>query len=118
MGWHDIMLGDLIEIKHGFAFKGEFFSDEGHYILLTPGNCHASGGLKLKGTREKFYIGDFPKEYLLSAGDLLVVMTDLVNNAPILGGALIIPEDERFLHNQRMGFITQVSGFIYTVNDR
>ena len=105
MGWHDIMLGDLIEVKHGFAFKGEFFSDEGHYILLTPGNCHASGGLKLKGTREKFYIGDFPKEYLLSAGDLLVVMTDLVNNAPILGGALIIPEDERFLHNQRMGFI-------------
>ena len=105
MGWHDIMLGDLIEVKHGFAFKGEFFSDEGHYILLTPGNCHVSGGLKLKGEKEKFYIGDFPKEYLLSAGDLIVVMTDLVNSAPILGGALTIPEDGRFLHNQRMGLI-------------
>ena len=105
MDWHDVILGDLIEIKHGFAFKSEFFSDEGNYILLTPGNCRASGGLKFKGTREKFYMGDFPKEYLLSAGDLLVIMTDLVNNAPILGGALIIPEDERFLHNQRLGLI-------------
>lgn len=106
MGWETVTLGELIEIKHGFAFKSQFYSDEGHYILLTPGNCHASGGLKLKGGKEKYYTGDIPEEYLLSQGDLLVVMTDLVNNAPILGGAFIIFEDNRFLHNQRLGLVS------------
>ena len=33
-------------------------------------------------------------------------MTDLVNTAPILGGSFIIPENERFLHNQRLGLVS------------
>ena len=106
MSWNTVTLGELIEIKHGFAFKSQFYSDEGHYILLTPGNCHASGGLKLKGEKEKYYAGAIPEDYLLSHGDLLVVMTDLVNTAPILGGAFIISEDNRFLHNQRLGLVS------------
>ena len=105
MSWNPVTLGELIEIKHGFAFKGAFFSDAGQYILLTPGNCHESGGLKLKGSKEKYYTGDIPEDYLLSIKDLLVVMTDLVNTAPILGGAFIIPEDDRYLHNQRLGLV-------------
>ena len=105
MSWSPVTLGEIIEIKHGFAFKGAFFSDAGKYILLTPGNCHESGGLKLKGSKEKYYTGDIPEDYLLSTGDLLVVMTDLVNTAPILGGAFIIPEDDTFLHNQRLGLV-------------
>ena len=37
--WKTYKLGDLINVKHGFAFKGEFFSDEPTQdILLTPGN--------------------------------------------------------------------------------
>ncbi len=107
VSWNAVNLGELIEIKHGFSFKGAFFADEGKQILLTPGNCHESGGLKLKGTKEKYYTtGDILEEYLLSAGELLVVMTDLVNTAPILGGAFVIPEDDRFLHNQRLGLVT------------
>jgi len=106
VSWNAVTLDELIEIKHGFAFKSEFFSDEGQYILLSPGNCYESGGLKLKGSKEKYYTGDIPQDYLLSTGDLLVVMTDLVNTAPILGGAFIIPEDDRFLHNQRLGLVS------------
>ena len=71
MSWSKITLGDVVEIKHGFAFRSEFFSDVGDYLLLTPGNCHESGGLKLKGDKEKFFTGNFPEEYLLSTGDLL-----------------------------------------------
>ena len=106
MIWSPVTLGELIEIKHGFAFKSAFFSDAGQYILLTPGNCHESGGLKLKGSKEKYYTGDIPEDYVLSTEDLLVVMTDLVNTAPILGGAFIILEDDKFLHNQRLGLVT------------
>ncbi len=105
MIWNTVTLDELIEIKHGYPFKSKSFSDSGQYILLTPGNCYESGGLKLKGSKEKYYTGDIPKDYLLSRGDLLVVMTDLVNTAPILGGAFMIPEDDKFLHNQRLGLI-------------
>jgi type I restriction enzyme S subunit len=94
-----------MDVKHGYAFKSEGYADEGDLILLTPGNCQESGGLKLKGEREKYYIGEFPPEYLLSEGDMLVVMTDLINTAPILGGSFVIPENDRFLHNQRLGLV-------------
>jgi len=48
---------------------------------------------------------EFPTQYLLSRDDILVVMTDLIQTAPLLGGALIVPEDNRYLHNQRLGLI-------------
>jgi type I restriction enzyme S subunit len=35
-----------------------------------------------------------------------VVMTDLVNTAPILGGAFFIPENNKYLHNQRLGLVS------------
>lgn len=87
MRWERMCLDKLIDVKHGFAFKGKHFSDSGEYIVLTPGNCYESGGLKLKGEKEKYYVGEFPSEYMLSQGDMLVVMTDLINTAPILGGS-------------------------------
>lgn len=103
--WRDCKLGDLFEVKHGYAFKGEFFSEVGDFVLLTPGNFREEGGLKLKGEKERYYSGDIPVEFLLSRGDLLVAMTDLTQNAPILGSPAFIPEDGRYLHNQRLGKI-------------
>ena len=108
MSWEEIKIGSICKIKHGFAFKGEFFSNEGEYILLSPGNFFESGGLKSKGEKEKYYKGDFPSDYILNVEDLLVVMTDLIQNAPILGGCAIVPEDNKFLHNQRLGKITNL----------
>ena len=105
MSLREITLGDEIEIKHGFAFKSQYYADSGRYVLLTPGNCFERGGLRLKGDKEKYYIGPIPDEFVLSTGDLIVVMTDLVSTAPILGGAFLIPEDDKFLHNQRLGLV-------------
>ncbi|MBU3679847.1 MAG: restriction endonuclease subunit S [Candidatus Kapabacteria bacterium] len=109
MSWQARKLGEFISIKHGWAFKGEYFSDAGKYILLTPGNAHETGGLKLRPGKEKFYSGDFPPDYLMKSGDMLVVMTDLIQAAPILGGAIVVPEDDRFLHNQRLGLVEFIS---------
>ena len=37
--WLSCKLGDLIAVKHGFAFKSEYFSEEPtSYQLVTPGN--------------------------------------------------------------------------------
>jgi type I restriction enzyme S subunit len=103
--WDSIRLGDVMEVKHGYAFDGRYFADAGEYVLLTPGNCHESGGLKLKGDKEKYFTGEFPPEFLLNEGDMLVVMTDLINRAPILGGSFLIPEGSKYLHNQRLGLV-------------
>jgi type I restriction enzyme S subunit len=117
--WRERRLGGFFRIKHGFAFKGEFFADDGRYILLTPGNFHADGGIKIKGDREKYYTGEFPSEFLLKKGDFLLVMTDLTQNAPILGSPGIVPESDRFLHNQRLGKVMALNetemdwGFLY-----
>jgi type I restriction enzyme S subunit len=106
--WETVNLGELFRIKHGFAFKGEFFSESGKYILLSPGNFQEEGGLKLKGDKEKYYIGQFPTEYLLNKGELLVVLTDLKQTAPILGASGFIRENNKFLHNQRLGKIVNL----------
>ncbi|WP_273241718.1 restriction endonuclease subunit S [Hyphomonas atlantica corrig.] len=110
MSWHEATIGEFVEIKHGFAFKGEFFDNDGDYVVLTPGNCHNGGGFKSKGEKEKRYSGEIPPGYLLSKGDLLVVMTDLVGTAPVLGGSFLIPEDNFYLHNQRLGLVTLKEG--------
>lgn len=105
-GLYDIVsLEGKINIKHGYAFKGEYFSTEGDYILLTPGNIYPDGGFKLDEPKEKYYKGDFPKSFLFEKNDLVTVMTDLTQEAIILGGAFIVPTSNKFLHNQRLGKI-------------
>jgi type I restriction enzyme S subunit len=116
-------LGELFRVKHGFAFKGEYFASEGPHVLLTPGNFAKSGGLKLKGDKEKFYTGPVSTEFVLNAGDLLIAMTDLTQQAPILGSAAIIPESGKYLHNQRLGKVISMSDDVlpaflyYLLND-
>jgi type I restriction enzyme S subunit len=104
-GWELSPLGEKLRIKHGFAFKGEYFSNIGEFVLLTPGNFFEEGGYRDRGDKQKYYQGEIPKEYLLNEGDLLIAMTE---QAPgLLGSALIVPESNRFLHNQRLGLIIQ-----------
>lgn len=102
--WKRYKLGELIRVKHGWAFKGEFFSDTGVQSILTPGNFYESGGFKANPLKDRFYSGDYPKEYLCSKGDLVVAMTEQA--AGLLGSTAIVPEDNRYLHNQRIGLIS------------
>lgn len=96
-------LGDLLTIKHGFPFKGEYFSDTGKYIILTPGNFYETGGFKRTLGKEKYYLGTFPEEYLCKKGDFIVAMTQQAEG--LLGSTAFVPEDDVYLHNQRIGLI-------------
>lgn len=102
--WKRHKLGELFRVKHGWAFKGEFFSETGIQSILTPGNFYESGGFKANTSKDRFYIGEYPKEYLCSKGDLIVAMTEQA--AGLLGSTAIVPEDNRYLHNQRIGLIS------------
>jgi type I restriction enzyme S subunit len=101
--WNHCRLGDLVQIKHGYAFKGEFFADSGPYVLLTPGNFREEGGFRDRGDKEKYYVGPVDPEYVLHKGDLIVVMTEQAEG--LLGSPAVIPKNGRFLHNQRLGLL-------------
>ncbi|MGR5497949.1 restriction endonuclease subunit S [Vibrio diabolicus] len=103
-GWDVLPLSRYINIKHGFAFKGEYFSDqETGDICVTPGNFRIGGGIKLD--KLKYYDGPIPEDYIFSMGDLMVTMTDLSKQADTLGYPAFVPESEgkTYLHNQRIG---------------
>ncbi len=96
-------LGQLCSIKHGYPFDGKFFSDHGEFIILTPGNFFEEGGFKRIIGKEKYYTSDFPAEYLCKQGDLIVAMTQQAEG--LLGSTALVPEDNLYLHNQRVGLI-------------
>ncbi|MDB4846547.1 restriction endonuclease subunit S [Candidatus Pelagibacter sp.] len=106
MDWQDFKLEDIIDIKHGFAFKGEFFSDKPtNNILLTPGNFKIGGGFKKD--KFKYYNGPIQEKYILKNNDLIVTMTDLSKKGDTLGFSAKVPNDKqkKFLHNQRIGLV-------------
>ena len=104
--WQEISLGDLINVKHGFAFRGEFFQNEPNNIILaTLGNFKVGGGWK--GDKCKYYNGDIPEDYILKGGALVVTMTDLSKEVATLGYSAVIPKETEntYLHNQRIGLV-------------
>ena len=116
-GWREVTLGNLVDIRHGFAFKGHSIHDESQGdVLLTPGNFAIGGGFK--GDNFKYYDGPVLEEFVLSEGDLLVSMTDLSKQSDTLGYPALVPADpdgRHFLHNQRLGKVClRGSGELYT----
>ncbi len=103
MSWRETQLGDGIHVKHGFAFKGEHFAPSGEFLVLTPGNFLEAGGFRIRDGKERYYHADFPTEYLLGEGDLIVAMTE--QGEGLLGSAARIPAQGKFLHNQRLGLV-------------
>ena len=106
MSWAEAQMGDFFRVKHGYAFKGEFFDSQGSYVLLTPGSFNEEGGFRDQGEKTKYYTGDVPDGFVLDESDVVVAMTE---QAPgLLGSSAWIPEDGRFLHNQRLGRIVNL----------
>lgn len=102
-GWQVKKLGEIFEVKHGFAFKGENFSEDISLpIVVTPGNFAIGGGYK--EAKPKNYVGEYPAEYQFGPGDFMVTMTDLSKMGDTLGNPAKVPADGRsYLHNQRIG---------------
>ena len=98
-------LGEYISIKHGFAFKGDSITTEDNgVVLVTPGNFAIGGGFK--EDKCKFFNADYPSEFILHPGDLIVTMTDLSKEIDTLGYSALVPQSDRtYLHNQRIGLV-------------
>jgi type I restriction enzyme S subunit len=103
--WACHPLSRFISVKHGWAFKGDFFSEESSSgpQLLIPGNFTEFGWFDFSSERNKYYTGEFPADYRLLQGDLLLLMTDLTPSAKLLGAPGMVESGSPLLHNQRLG---------------
>ncbi|WP_405225981.1 restriction endonuclease subunit S [Lentisalinibacter sediminis] len=104
--WVSTRLGDIIRVKHGWAFKSPEFDAEWERkpIVISVGNFRYTGGFRFSETTTRGYRGAYPKEFELSPGDILLVMTCQTAGGEILGIPARVPNDGRtYLHNQRLG---------------
>lgn len=101
--WRWVRLGEIAEIKHGFAFSSESFTTTPTpFVLTTPGNFHETGGFRDRGTKTKYFSGEVDHEFILKARDLIIPMTEQA--AGLLGSPAFVPDDGRtYIHNQRLG---------------
>lgn len=106
MNWRTSKLGNHFDIKHGYAFKSKYFDTSGNYIVLTPGNFYEEGGFKTR-TNEKYYSTEPPEDFILKKGDLIIAMTEQAEG--LLGSSAIIPQDNFYLHNQRLGLVVNIN---------
>ncbi len=100
------VLSDFVSIKHGYAFKGDYITFESNnVVLVTPGNFKIGGGFQ--ENKCKYFTSEYPSDYVLCPGDLIVTMTDLSKEADTLGYSALVPDNpERiYLHNQRIGLV-------------
>jgi type I restriction enzyme S subunit len=117
--WKECNLGQFINVKHGFAFKGtNIVVEPTKDILVTPGNFYIGGGFK--SSKFKYFNGEYPIEYMLKENDIIVTMTDLSKGGDTLGYSAKVPRSngKNYLHNQRIGLVQFLSNevdrnFIY-----
>lgn len=96
-------LGELLKIKHGYAFKSENYVDKSQYALVTLANISETNNFKFNYEKTTFYGADFPNEVILKTGDLIMPLTEQVIG--LIGNSAFVPEinDLTFVLNQRVG---------------
>ena len=94
--WETITLGDVADLKNGYAFKSSTYVSGGIYQIITIANVQ-NGHLSLDvaNTISEFPL-DLQDHQQLSYGDILISMTGNV-------GRVCIVKDTHCLLNQRVG---------------
>jgi len=113
-GWESIPLKDIVDVTHGYAFLGEFFSEEPTArVLTTPGNFRIGGGIKLGKLKYYSEEGPLDETYTLAPMDLILTMTDLSQMCDTLGFPAFVPKMNglTFFHNQRVGRVVPTREF-------
>ncbi|WP_328505595.1 restriction endonuclease subunit S [Streptomyces sp. NBC_00391] len=100
-------LGEVMEVHHGWAFPASGCRSplgDGTPRLIRIGDFARNRRSHFDPGRSDEFTGDYPERFLLSAGDLLVVMTCQTPDGAILGWPMRVPPaGGPYLHNQRIG---------------
>lgn len=88
--WETIRLGELIEIKGGYSYKGKYIGS-GTSLLLGMGCVSNNHRFLISGARN--YSGDFPEKHLVVPGDIVLATRQQSDNLPILGYPAMVSKE-------------------------
>lgn len=103
--WEVKRLGEIAEMKGGYAFDSKSFIDKGKYQIVKMSNLY-EGVLDL--SRSQSFINEYPKvaeQCLLVNNDILLTLTGTVGKRDY-GYSYQITKEKNLLLNQRVGKIT------------
>ncbi|MGE9896406.1 restriction endonuclease subunit S [Anaerovoracaceae bacterium SGI.195] len=105
-----VKLGEILKIKHGFAFKSENYVDESKYALVTLANISPTNNFQFNREKTTFYGASFPDGFALKDDDLIMPLTEQV--VGLFGNTAFVPKIEgiTFVLNQRVGKVVPVEG--------
>jgi type I restriction enzyme S subunit len=97
--WEEKRLDKLFTYRNGGRFEDDV-SDDGAINLISLNSVDIEGNLKL--TQKKVNINIRETDKMLSKGELVMVLSD-VAHGNFLGLSAIIPENDKYVLNYRMG---------------
>jgi type I restriction enzyme S subunit len=104
--WKNEKLGNVGDLKNGYAFKSSNYKKGGKYKIITIGNVK-NGLLSVEKTNQILELpGDIMNHQILDKGDILISMTGNV-------GRICLVDQEDCLLNQRVGKIVLEKEKVY-----
>jgi type I restriction enzyme S subunit len=88
-GWEVKPLSELISFERGISYKSREITEKG-IPMINLNSFNLSGRYKNKGL--KYFTGSYKENKVVSAGDLVIAITDVTRNADIIGKAFTIPD--------------------------
>ena len=110
MDWKVVPFEEVADFQNGYAFKSkELLSapESKTYKVFKQGHICRGGGFNIEGTKSWYPRSKAEKlqKFVLHKGDILMAMTDMKNNVAILGNTALMPYDEEYILNQRVGLL-------------
>ena len=108
--WEIATLDTIADFQNGYAFKSKELLNEpakDTYQVLKQGHINRGGGFLPNSTKSwypKSSAANLSK-FVLKKGDILMAMTDMKDSVAILGNTAIMPVDDEFIVNQRVGHL-------------
>ncbi len=109
-GWKMGKLSEIANYYNGYAFSSKELLNEPKEDCLDvfkQGQIKKGGGFISDGTKSWYPLSKCQKlkNYILKKGDILMAMTDMKGNVAILGNTAIMPVDNKYIVNQRVGLL-------------
>lgn len=106
VSWPVVELGEICDMKNGYAFKSNDYVKLSNTLSCRMSNIRPGGYFDIN-YNARYLPDDFAEkysQYLLNDGDVVIAMTDLADSPKILGVPTVIhTEGKNILLNQRVG---------------
>ena len=108
--WEIVPLEKIADFQNGYAFKSKELLNEPSpdcYQVFKQGHIARGGGFIPDGTKSWYpkSFGSKLEKFVLKKGDILMAMTDMKDNVAILGNTAVMPLDNEYIVNQRVGHL-------------